>query len=153
MALTRTGGWPGAPSSPKRKELTDSVSLYCTLYVYIIPSTMMEKSNDSVCSFSPSPLTHRQLNCQAPFPGSSFSRANTEFIHRRNPLLPLVFLFIFPPKSHQNTRSVHRRHAEHPNNSSLSTYKHTTRTAHTGNDSLLFLFCFCFVFSLVEMVN
>lgn len=73
---------------------------------------MMEKSNDSVCSFSPSPLTHRQLNCQAPFPGSSFSRANTEFIHRRNPLLPLVFLFIFPaekPSKHTLSASQTRR--------------------------------------------
>lgn len=60
----------------------------------------MEKSNDSVCSFSPSPLTHRQLNCQAPFPGSSFPLVPEPTWNLSTDGTPFLFfprlLFIFP---------------------------------------------------------
>ena len=110
----------------------------------------MEKSNDSVCSFSPSPLTHRQLNCQTPFPGSSFPEPKRNSSTDGTPFPLYIYLFI-PPKSHQNTRSVHRKTRRAPKQlDSLRINIHTQK--HTGNDSLLF-FGFFFFRSLKWLTN
>jgi len=153
--MTSRNGWRGppvdrAPSSPKRKELTCTLSVHCTLCVYYA-STMMGKSNDSVCSFSPSPLTHRQLNCQTPFPGSSFSRASTEFIHGRNPLLPYFFIYF----SRRKAIKTHAQCiADTQSTQTTQVYVHTQHITHTHTHTQgMILFCFCFFRSLKWLTN
>ena len=64
----------------------------------------------SACSFSPSPLTRRQLNCQV-----KISQARSESTWNSSTETSVFIYFSRRKKSHQNTRAVQRTHTPKTN--------------------------------------